>query len=156
MQITKFDVEIKPIPDRDILNTLKNWAKEIEKETGAFVELTMSGENNTFRKGEKYYDSADNKRWETPTLHTYTISGYCIPDKNPDTNKWKLAVLKLMDEYRKAGEYWFGKDSMRLDVVFTDKNGIDLQTIKDDKSLEDCTKDIKGVLRKQEIEDMFK
>ena len=33
MQITKFDVEIKPIPDRDILNTLKNWAKEIEKET---------------------------------------------------------------------------------------------------------------------------
>ena len=156
MQITKFEVEINPIPTRDIMGMLRRWATEIEKETGAFVEMTLSNENNSFRKGETYHDTAGNNTWEIPSRHTYTLSGYCIPDKNPDVNKWKLAVLKVMDEYRKAGDYWFGQDKTRLDVIFTDKNGIDLQTLKNDKSLEECTEDIKGILRRQEIEDMFK
>ena len=93
---------------------------------------------------------------EVPSCESVTVSGYYNPlDRGITPEKWKVAVMTMFDEYRKTYKEITGNE-FEIDVIFQDKNGLDLQVLKDDTSLEQCTAELNGIINRQEIEEMFK
>ena len=103
----------------------------------------MSNAHESFFQEEPYKYLGPNGTVNYSSTRTYKLSGYYVPNKHHDITKWKESVLNIANEYRQGYEYWKGPNSITVDVIFTDKNGLDLQSIKDDKSFEECINDIK-------------
>lgn len=145
METAKFEFEIKPIPSTRIMDTLKYWANITREKTGVFVDITMSNAHESFYEDEVYRTHrSDGLEVSMPATRTYKLSGYYVPDRHHDISKWKEAVLNIANEYRQGYEYWNGSNSITVDVIFIDKNGLDLQSIKDEKTFEECIKDVKS------------
>lgn len=139
METTKFELEIKKLPTNHMINTLNLWADAAQEKHGVFVDITLSNTNQSLHKIKKETPSISepNKTNIVPITEfasTYNLSGYFIPDKHIDLENWKLAVLDIANNYRKTYEYWYGPNKISANVIFTDKNGLDLQIIKDDES----------------------
>ena len=163
MQTIKFEAEIQ-YPNRtmspydtNIDELLRKIVNGVKENTNVFVGCTISeAKNRTFLEGQNYTKWFIDKPVEVPSCESVTISGYYNPlDKSVTPEKWKVAVMTMFDEYRKTYKEITGNE-FEVDVIFQDKNGLDLQVLKDDTSLEQCTAELNGIINRQEIEDMFK
>lgn len=163
MQTIRFETEIQYPSrviekyDRNIDDYLKKIANRIYNDTNVFVGCTISeAKNRTFLEGQEYVRPfLDTIRVE-PSCESVTVSGYYNPiDKSVTPEKWKVAVMTMFDEYRKLYQEKTGKN-LEVDVIFNDGKGLDLQALKDDESLKQCTEELSGIINKQELEEMFK
>lgn len=161
MQAIIFSAEIRPlwvssgIQEMHIMERLRGLAEDAKGKTGADVNITMSEAHQTFRAGQKYYQSMGGQGYEIPACKTYTISGICNPNNVPSIEKWKMAVLSIVENYRQLVERQTDIQET-VEVLFNSKDGPEVYELKDEKSFEEATKDIKQSISRQEIEELFK